>query len=421
MGRVRWWHRMGRCVTSGKGSSTVEYVVLLAAGVLVASLLFAALSDGSIQQELKRKVMQALNGEQIATNSGQAPPDSGNKQENQASNHASPSPAPKEAGFFGGLWDAGGKLLDDTGQWFKDIYEKDIKGIWNDPWDYFLETVGWEGIKDSWNKAWDDPGQYFKDAWENTVEGWNQFWDDPLLNTAKIVFDWDQFAESWSGKDEDGNQIPILNRVWGVAESLPLPTKVLKVVSVADGIFIHDGCAKKKGSPCKKGKNSGDEGKPDDKPKRLTPGTPEHKEARWKEYKENGGEWGYDRWSSVYESNMKRAKTANQAMDDYWQRIGGWGKREVTVDAGGKDRRLDIADVGRKKGIEHKTTTKEDGVGYFYLSDEIKSELERDAFLVQNKGWEITWVFENATASKPLLEELKKHGIQVKIIEKGGK
>lgn len=119
---------MGRCFTSGNGSSTVEYVVLLAAGVLVASLLFAALSDGSIQQELKRKVMQALNGEQIATNSGQAPPDSGNKQENQASNHASPSPAPKEAGFFGGLWDAGGKLLDDTGQWFKDIMKKTSKG-----------------------------------------------------------------------------------------------------------------------------------------------------------------------------------------------------------------------------------------------------------------------------------------------------
>lgn len=217
--------------------------------------------------------------------------------------------------------------------------------------------------------------------------------------------------------------------MWGVAESLPLPTKALKVVSIADKIFVHDGCAKKKpgkngddSTSCKKGNNS-DDGKPDDKPdsKKLTPGTPEHKEARWKEYQENGGEWDYDRWSKTYESNMKRAKTANQAMDDYWKRIGGWGKREVTVDAAGHKRRLDIADVGRKKGIEHKTTTKEDGVGYFYLSEEIKWELERDAFLVKDKGWEITWVFENATASKPLLEELKKNGIKVDIIEKGGK
>src|SRR5699024_5752848 len=103
-----------------------------------------------------------------------------------------------------------------------------IKGLWNRPGDYLRETIGWEDIKHSWNKALENPGQYLKDSWDNTVEGWNQFWDEPVVNTGKLIFDWEQFSESWSGKDKNGKQQPLLHRIWGIAESLPTPAKAIK-------------------------------------------------------------------------------------------------------------------------------------------------------------------------------------------------
>ncbi|SFX78138.1 hypothetical protein SAMN04487866_12510 [Thermoactinomyces sp. DSM 45891] len=151
----------------------------------------------------------------------------------------------------------------------------------------------------------------------------------------------------------------------------------------------------------------------------LRPGSPSHKAQRWEEYKDRDGEWSYDRWSKTYDLNMEKARSANQAMDAFHERLG-WGDREVTIDANGQARRLDIADKSLKKGIEHKTRTIEEGRGYFSLSDHIESEVVRDAYLVKEQNWHITWVFENADASKPLQEELRKSNIDVKFIEKGG-
>jgi hypothetical protein len=131
------------------------------------------------------------------------------------------------------------------------------------------------------------------------------------------------------------------------------------------------------------------------------PGSAEHKAAAWKAYQERGGEWNYERWGNVYEQNMVRARAANKVVDDYHATLG-WGKREVTVDAGGQARRLDIADVATRKGVEVKS-------GYTTLNEEIRSEIARDAIL-KGQGWDIRWHFEG-TASKPLLEALEKAGI----------
>ncbi|MDA8352449.1 MAG: hypothetical protein M0Z65_04530 [Firmicutes bacterium] len=105
-----------------------------------------------------------------------------------------------------------------------------------------------------------------KDSWDNTVEGWNQFWDEPVVNTGKLIFDWEQFSESWSGKDKNGKQQPLLHRIWGIAESLPTPAKAIKVGSIAKGIFVHDACAKKKGTSCDQANNKPD-GNPDQEKK----------------------------------------------------------------------------------------------------------------------------------------------------------
>jgi hypothetical protein len=138
----------------------------------------------------------------------------------------------------------------------------------------------------------------------------------------------------------------------------------------------------------------------------LIPGTPEHRKARWEEYQDSGRTLDYENWSKRYDVAMQQARKANAAVDAYHENIG-WGQREVTVDAGGVKRRLDIADRKKQRGIEYKT-------GYTSLKNpSITSEIERDAILVQ-EGWDIEWVFRDG-ASEPLLEELSKTGIKYKL------
>jgi Domain of unknown function (DUF4157) len=129
----------------------------------------------------------------------------------------------------------------------------------------------------------------------------------------------------------------------------------------------------------------------------LTPGSTEHKAARWAEYQARGGKWKYDRWSNVYERNMVRAREAAKAAKAYRDKLG-WGKMEVTVDVEGEVRRLDIGDKLTKRGVEVKT-------GYQYNSPENQWEILRDQILRDKMGWDISWHFEG-TASKPLKDAL---------------
>ena len=156
--------------------------------------------------------------------------------------------------------------------------------------------------------------------------------------------------------------------------------------------------------------------KPSNIPKKhLEPGTPEHKQARWKEYQENPNnknKWDYERWSKVYDANITKAKHANHRRDAYHKEIG-WGKTEQTVQVRVNGtlytRRHDIADIPNQKAVEHKT-------GKQYLTEDIRWELARDKQLVK-QNWKIEWVFEG-TASKPLVNALKEAGISVKFINK---
>ena len=141
--------------------------------------------------------------------------------------------------------------------------------------------------------------------------------------------------------------------------------------------------------------------------KGAEPGTPEHKQMRWEEYQERGGKLDYDSWSKKYDVCMQNATKGNAAADAYKEDIG-WGKREVTVEAslsnGDKvSRRLDIADISAKQGVEVKSGK------YFSLDKNIAYEVERDAGLVR-KGWSIEWHIDGK-ASQPLLDALNKAGI----------
>jgi hypothetical protein len=140
----------------------------------------------------------------------------------------------------------------------------------------------------------------------------------------------------------------------------------------------------------------------------FEPGTAEHKAATWDQYEARGGDWSYERWSSVYDANQTRAAQANAAVDEYHRSLA-WGAREVTIDQITVDgeqtsRRLDIADTFSQKGLEYKT-------GYQTATVDNMWELQRDAQLVR-LGWDIEWVFRDR-ASAPLLEALRNAGIRV--------
>jgi hypothetical protein len=150
----------------------------------------------------------------------------------------------------------------------------------------------------------------------------------------------------------------------------------------------------------------------------LEPGTEAHKKVRREMYELIGGDLPYDSWVKVYESNVDRANKANAGVAAEHERLG-WGKTEQTIDLGrGEVRRLDIADTNPKmrRGVE----VKEYESGKIYATEDIVSEVERDAKLVR-RGWDITWVLIDTEPSAPLLEMLLKAGIPVEIrTRKGG-
>jgi hypothetical protein len=139
-------------------------------------------------------------------------------------------------------------------------------------------------------------------------------------------------------------------------------------------------------------------------------GSDAHRKARWQEYKARNGKLSKSTWTNVYKANMNKASNAHKEVDSYHGTLG-WGEREVTVSSGGQARRLDIADVATKRGIEHKT-------GYISLSKAIQWEIDRDAYLVKYKNWNITWHFlknsnRRTGPTSPLISELKKRGLKI--------
>jgi hypothetical protein len=119
------------------------------------------------------------------------------------------------------------------------------------------------------------------------------------------------------------------------------------------------------------------------------PGSASHRAARWQEYLDSfkpGGSragktpWSQERWDRYYDLNMTRPTVANQPVLDYHGQLG-WGRRQVDVATDLGTRRLDIADVTGRRGVEVKS-------GYIRMSPELRSQINRDAWLVQ-RGWDI--------------------------------
>lgn len=112
---------------------------------------------------------------------------------------------------------------------------------------------------------------------------------------------------------------------------------------------------------------------------------------------------------------MEKANRSHELVERYRQTLD-WknSTTQYNVDTPNGVRFIDIADPNTLRAIEHKTMTKTDGSkGYFSRDQHIREELEKDKYLVEVEGWDITWVFENAKASQPLIDDLKAAGIKV--------
>ncbi|WP_434766095.1 hypothetical protein [Pseudomonas triticicola] len=139
------------------------------------------------------------------------------------------------------------------------------------------------------------------------------------------------------------------------------------------------------------------------KPKKLKPGTPQHKADRWIKYQERGGKKDYDSWSKQYDTNMRnyqyglaREKTYRDAM----------GASEGTLKTPATNRQIDILKEKDLYAGQLKT-------GRVSLTRENQLAIQKDALLVKD-GWKVEHILEKG-ATKPYLNSLDKAGIHYKI------
>lgn len=143
------------------------------------------------------------------------------------------------------------------------------------------------------------------------------------------------------------------------------------------------------------------------------PGSPEHKKIRRQMYELTGGTLPMESWSRIYDANMKNAARANEIVEAERVRLG-WrkGSVEFTIEMPrGADRRLDLANEATREGAEVKAYSE----GTVYLSADIDAEVTRDATIVKQQKWKITWIFVDCEPSGPLEQELLRSGIIIEL------
>ncbi|SEN04829.1 pre-toxin TG domain-containing protein [Lihuaxuella thermophila] len=276
------WHPFKDFLVSKRGSSTLEYVLIIGAGVLLAIILILAINSDEIKTSLETSVRNAIEGK---VPEGGHSPQTGDVPENNSpgfhpngsakrnvntshnvnSGHSVPVNDQKdnrnlwEKGLdyvFGG-WNGPGKAWDRV--------VDDWNKMWDNPGEYWSEVFGWEDIKNTWNQLTSEPVQYLKDTWDRT---WNEIkgvWNDPLGTGQQLLEDVIGINDAkafWNGVDpESGEELSILERVIRGVEAVPIPhTKAVKLVDkgleIGKKLFIKPACGKKKGNDsCPVGKH----------------------------------------------------------------------------------------------------------------------------------------------------------------------
>ncbi|WP_181352957.1 MULTISPECIES: DUF4244 domain-containing protein [Laceyella] len=251
-----WLKRVKQHLHSKRGASTVEYIIIIVAGALLAGLLLTAVNSSEIQQSLQEKVEEVLSdtpnqdvnkpteptSPQIVTSDHSKPPSLSDVQPMKSPGEKEPSLLDrlKQKTLDGIDW-AGNKIdqgINWLGKQKDQILNEDIKRAINEPGAYFSEVFGFEDYKAAWDKLTSDPLGYAKDSWDNLKASVN----DIIENPEKLIFDKEMFMEAWNGKDKNGKSIPLPNRLWNMVESLPTPVKLVKVGRIAKDTLVPDSC-----------------------------------------------------------------------------------------------------------------------------------------------------------------------------------
>jgi hypothetical protein len=141
----------------------------------------------------------------------------------------------------------------------------------------------------------------------------------------------------------------------------------------------------------------------DDAPKKLKPGTPEHKADRWDRYQKRAGTKDYSDWSRQYDTNMRNYQYGSAREIKYREAMGGSDgalKTPLTY------RQIDILKVDEMYAGQLKT-------GPVSLTKENALAIAKDAELVK-LDWQVEHILEKG-ASKPYLNALDKAGIDYRV------
>ncbi|MGY5611792.1 hypothetical protein [Vibrio brasiliensis] len=129
----------------------------------------------------------------------------------------------------------------------------------------------------------------------------------------------------------------------------------------------------------------------------MSPGSPAHKDMRWKEYT---GDWSYERWSKQYDVNMKNCSVGLAREKAYREVLGGKSKLTKTPYT---NRQIDVF-------IDEDDYMGQLKTGKVYLTEQAKIDIKKDTWLVK-EGYQVEYILEQG-ASKPFLEALNKGGIK---------
>jgi Domain of unknown function (DUF4157) len=153
--------------------------------------------------------------------------------------------------------------------------------------------------------------------------------------------------------------------------------------------------------------------------RQLKPGSEAHMKKRREMYELTGGKLPLKSWEKIYKANMKNAIRAAKIVEGERARLG-WpeGTPDEIPMEGGAARRLDLAKPVTREGVEVKAYRE----GTVYRSPDVVDEVERDAKIVKEMHWKITWIFVDCEPSGPLVEQLRRSGIiiEMRTFVKGG-
>lgn len=264
-----------------RGASTLEYVIILVAAMILATLLYNMVSGDEVKGKILTAIENAINGKSSGeTNephkdkaSPTKKPDKKKKAYSKKSNPSWENRLKQKYKKYEEYIKCSRAFRGDIVSYWtclnQDDIDKDIKDFTEDPKGYINDVLGLDDLKESVNKlanvnykeqlkqVWNNPGGYLKRKGDFLKQKWKAFNQDPMGHASTFVAEisgWNDAIAWWTGIDpQTGEKLRIPNRLFRLGTAIPFYTKAGKVASKATDRdvldFLHD-------FACAKGKNS---------------------------------------------------------------------------------------------------------------------------------------------------------------------